>query len=136
MAVRAVGRPFVWVAPSMAPAARQSLEAAIAVAGVLVVCGYAQAEVSWVVAEEYAKRSRTVFSDATADDDTVERDWLAVVLLQAEEARTIPAGILTRKVAHDESRIHSLSAMVTVTFFVTVSGQILRLFREFCDHAG
>jgi hypothetical protein len=60
---------------------QQSLQDDIAVAGVLVVCGYVQAEVSWVVAEEYAKPSGTVFSDAAADDHAVERDWLAVVLL-------------------------------------------------------
>ena len=75
---------------------QQSLRADIAVAGVLVVCGYVQAEVRLLGCGggiRQAVRDRLLVCRHRRSRRS-ERDWLAVVLLQVEEARTIPGGPL------------------------------------------
>ncbi len=74
------------------------------------------------MAEEYAKPSRTVLSHPAAGDDAVQRDWLAVALLQVQHPRTIPAGTGTRKVANFQA-LHPDRHSVGVVRIVVFSNQ-------------
>ena len=74
------------------------------------------------MAEEYTEPSRVVFADSATGDGAVQRDRLAVTTLQAEQARTIAAGISTRQVAYLQS-LHPDRHRVRVVGIVLLGNQ-------------
>jgi hypothetical protein len=65
------------------------------------------------VLEEDPELPRAIRSHATPGNDTGKGDGLAVLLLQAEQARPISPGILTRQVAHLQAWIHTATALAS-----------------------